>query len=122
MEIKSYTWAGTPTEDFEAAMKFFSEVLGLPVLFRDDEREIGLFRLSSGQLFEVFGKGNKYHTIMKGPAIGFDVQDVSKARAELEAKGVKFITGIDRSTEGEAWTYFVGPDDNLYEIWERGTR
>ncbi len=122
MEIKGYSWAGTPTSDFNAAMKFFGEVLGLPLLAQEENREIGMFQLPSGQLFEVFGKENKYHSFMKGPTIAFDVPDVRQAREELEAKGVEFVTGIDESPKGEKWSYFVGPDGNLYEIWQRGAR
>lgn len=122
MKIQGYSWTGTPTGDFDAAMKFFGEVLGLKLLDSDEDRQIGMFQLPSGQLFEVFGRKNKYHSFMKGPTIAFDVPDVRQARAELETKGVEFVTGIDQSPHGEAWTYFVGPDGNLYEIWQRGTR
>ena len=120
MDIQGYSWAGTPTEDFDGATYFFGQVLGLPILMNDEDRKIAIFQLPSGQLFEVFGPGNDYHALMKTPTIAFDVDDVGRARAELEAKGVEFVTEIERGLENVAWCYFSGPDGFLYEIWQRG--
>ena len=119
MEIRGYSWAGTPTEDFDGATSFFGEVLGLPTLIHDEGRKIAIFRLPSGQLFEIFGPGTDYHELMKTPTLAFDVEDIGQARAELEAKGVKFVTDVKRGPGGDEWCYFVGPDDFLYEIWQR---
>ena len=117
--IRGYSWAGTPTDDFDSATHFFGEVLGLPVLMHDKGRRITVFQLPSGQLFEVFGPGNAWHELMKAPAIAFDVEDISQARAELEAKGVEFVTEIEGTPPGDRWCYFLGPDGFLYEIWQR---
>ena len=95
-------------------------MLGLPVLRHDETRKFAAFRLPSGQLFEVFGPGNPDHELMTAPAIAFDVEDVEQARAELEAKGVRFVTEIVRGG-GNAWCYFEGPDKFLYEVWQRGS-
>ena len=122
MMIRGYSWAGTPTDDFVAATRFFSEVLGLPVLQHDERKNISVFELPSGQLFEVFGPGNDYHELMKTPTIAFDVENVAQARAELEAKGVEFVTEIESTSEGHAWCYFRGPNGFLYEIWQQGNK
>ncbi len=120
MEIRGYSWAGTSTKDFGGATRFFGEVLGLPTLMADEARQIAIFELPSGQLFEVFGPGSDYYKLMKTPTIAFDVEDVEQARAELEEKGVEFVTEIERGLENVAWCYFSGPDGFLYEIWQRG--
>ncbi len=122
MMIRGYSWAGTPTDDFVAATRFFSEVLGLPVLQHDERKNISVFELPSGQLFEVFGPGSDYHELMKTPTIAFDVEDVAQARVELEAKGVEFVTEIEGTAEGDAWCYFRGPNGFLYEIWQQGNK
>ena len=119
MDIQGYSWAGAATEDFDGAAHFFGQVLGLPTLMNDQDREIAIFQLPSGQLFEVFGPGSDYHALMKTPAIAFDVADVEQAQAELEARGVEFVTQIERGQDGVAWCYFSGPDGFLYEIWQR---
>ena len=79
-----------------------------------------MFILPSGQKFEVFGPKTDEHEFMVTPAIAFDVENVYEARAELEAQGIQFVTEIATSQSGDAaWTYFVGPDGFLYEIWQR---
>ena len=57
---------------------------------------------------------------MKTPALAFDVEDVGQVRAELEAKGVEFVTEIERGQDGVAWCYSSCPEGFLYEIWQRG--
>ncbi len=122
MDIKSYSWAGAPTDDFDGTMRFFEEVLGFRVVMRDDKTDFGMLRLPSGQVFEVFGPKSEEHGYLKGPAVGFDVEDVRQARAELEAQGIEFITDILSIPSGKvSWTYFVGPDGYLYELWQRDT-
>jgi catechol 2,3-dioxygenase-like lactoylglutathione lyase family enzyme len=119
MKIHGYSWAGAPTEDFDGTNRFFKEILGLEMIMRNDERMIGIFRLPTGQLFEIFGPGNRYQTLMNSPAIAFDVDDIDDARAELEGQGVRFISEIERSSQGAAWTLFEGPDGYIYQLFQR---
>ena len=82
-----------------------------------------MFRLPSDQLFEVFGPKSVEHSFMTMPVMAFDVENIHEARAELESQGVEFVTKVETSPSGEnAWTYFVGPDGFLYEIWQRGKK
>jgi hypothetical protein len=53
-------------------------------------------------------------------AIGFEVDDVQQARAEMEMNGVEFITSVVTTSAGEAFTYFRGPDGYPYEILSQG--
>jgi catechol 2,3-dioxygenase-like lactoylglutathione lyase family enzyme len=55
---------------------------------------------------------------MNSPAIAFDVDDIDRARAELETKGVKFVSAIERGSHGDAWTFFEGPDGYLYQLFQ----
>ena len=119
MNISGYSWAGTPTSDFDQTNQFFRETLGLEVLLIDAERMIAIFKLPTGQLFEIFGPGNRYQTLMHGPGIAFDVDAIDTARAELESKGVKFVSEIERGSHGDAWTLFEGPDGYIYQLFQR---
>jgi len=119
MNIRGYSWTGAPTSDFDQTYQFFRDTLGLEVLVIDEERMIGIFKLPTGQLFEIFGPGNRYQTLMNSPGIAFDVDAIDTARAELEAKGVKFVSEIERGSHGDAWTFFEGPDGYLYQLFQR---
>jgi catechol 2,3-dioxygenase-like lactoylglutathione lyase family enzyme len=124
MKLRGYSWAGVPTTDFDRTSRFFKEDLGLEALLIDHERMIGVFKLPNGQLFEIFGPGNRYQKLMNGPAIAFDVEVIDNARAELEDKGIRFVSEIEQGSHGDAWTFFEGPDGYLYQLFQpsSGTR
>ncbi len=116
MRIAGFSWAGVRTDDFAGTVRFFADVLGLPLVYREDDRAVALFQLPSGQIFEVFGPQNQWYDLHARPVLGFEVTDVHTVRQELEAQGVEFVTEVTESPDGAAWTYFRGPDGNLYEL------
>jgi len=117
MHISAYSWAGIRTTDFAATVRFFAEVLGLPLTLRDDDNEFAHFWLPSGQLLEIFGPKSEFYALHACPVLGFEVADVRAARQELETQGVEFVTRLFEMDDGAAWTYFRGPDGYLYELW-----
>ena len=120
MKIHGISWAGAPTETFASTLDFFENVLGLHLARRMEKIDFAMFRLPSGQVFEIFGPKSKEHNFMKTPAIAFAVEDIEEAREELEGKGIHFVTEIETTPSGKnAWTYFVGPDGFLYELWQK---
>jgi hypothetical protein len=52
---------------------------------------------------------------MRLEGLGWLVDDVERARAEMEAAGIRFIGEIQHDQE-ESWNHFTGPDGNVYEI------
>jgi catechol 2,3-dioxygenase-like lactoylglutathione lyase family enzyme len=115
MRVLGYTWAGVRTTDLKSTARFFADTLGFSLL---EQREgLALFEMPSGQLFEVFGSESRYYELHAGPVLGFQVEDVRAARRELESAGVEFITDV-LGDESEAWTYFHGPDNYVYELWQ----
>ena len=80
---------------------------------------MGSFWLESGDLFEVFGPNSRYSELHACPVFAFEVDDIKLARQEMEQKGVEFVTEI-RTWKDDAWCYFRGPDNYLYEINQSG--
>ena len=84
MRVTQLSWAGVLTEDFEDAVHFFSEVLGLSLEYRDEAKAIVHFRFLSGQLLEVYGPSNRQrkekYRWFNGPALGFEVEAFEAAR------------------------------------------
>ena len=115
MQITGISWAGVRTTDFNETIRYFNEVVGLPLTLRNDDAEWAHFRLENGDLFELFGPNNRHDKLHACPVFAFEVDDISTARREMERRGVEFVTEI-RTWEDEAWCYFRGPDDYLYEI------
>jgi predicted enzyme related to lactoylglutathione lyase len=118
--ILGFSWAGVVMKDFDGAVRFFTEVMEMPLAQRDDDDGFAHFQLPAGHLFEVFGPNNKWTELMPHLTIGFEVEDVWQTRAELEKKGVEFIGKVEVIPADGAFTYFRGPDSYPYEIWKPG--
>jgi hypothetical protein len=78
--------------------------------------DIGIWKLPDGGLVEIFAEDEPEHLFFTtGPVAGFRVDDVTKARVELEEAGIEFLGPMER-VEGRGWSFFRGPDGNVYEI------
>ena len=107
-----------PTRDFEAAVDFYGNVLGLPESKRWGEMPAAEFET-----------GNLTIAVMQSDAFGLEFQahkhpvalrvdDVEAARAELESRGVEFRgETIDSGVCHQA--IFEDPDGNVLDIHHR---
>ena len=116
MKVKALAWAGTRTTEYGAMVRLFRDVMGLE-LAHEDHEFAGLM-LPNGDKVEVFGASDTEHTHFdSGPVVGFLVDDVVAARAELEASGLVEFFGPPQSWPGgTAWQHFRAPDGNVYEL------
>jgi catechol 2,3-dioxygenase-like lactoylglutathione lyase family enzyme len=114
-KAKGLNWLGTRTERYEEMIRFLQEVLGLEVQHKGED--FAILALQDGTHVEVFGPGEKDHPFMTtGPVVGFKVDDVRAARAEMEAAGIEFLDDEVQSYKDSSWTHFRGPDGNVYQI------
>jgi predicted enzyme related to lactoylglutathione lyase len=119
-KFASFSWAGVVMQDFDGAINYFSELMQMPLAWRNDKTGLAHFMFSNGHHFEIIDAGNSWSRIMPFIAIGFEAEDVWQARAELESLGVGFIGKVVVTSVGAAFTYFHGPDGYPYEIWKPG--
>ena len=71
-------------------VSFFKDVLHLTPDI--EEEGFAVFRLASGDTVEVFAADDEYHQhFTTGPVVGFRVDDVPAAQAEMEAAGIEFF-------------------------------
>lgn len=113
MDVRGLVWLGTRTDRFVDMRAFCADVLGLQL---EGEREdLAQFRLPDGSLVEVFGPSSPGggHP-ERGAVVGFHVDDVDAAVAEVERAGCA-VEHVGRSG-GYAWAYVRAPDGNLYEL------
>ena len=120
MQVTGIGWAGTRTEAYRPMVEFLTTVLGLTVAHQDED--VTAFELPSRERFEVFGPDEEDHQhFTTGPVVGFVVQDLPAAVAELERAGVELLGGeVDEA--GEGWRHFRAPDGNVYELKSERTR
>jgi predicted enzyme related to lactoylglutathione lyase len=107
-----------PTRDYEAAAKFYGEVLGLPFGKRWGEMPAGEFETGNLTIAvmqpDAFGLEFEHHSL----PIALQVADVAAARAELESRGVTFMgETIDSGVCHMA--HFSDPDGNTLMIHHR---
>jgi catechol 2,3-dioxygenase-like lactoylglutathione lyase family enzyme len=116
--VTGVDFAVVPTRDFDAAVEFYGEVLGLPCSSRygrmpGAEFETGTLTLAVLQS-EAFGLDFNANT----NGIALRVDDVQAARAELELRGVSFKGDIvDSGVCHQA--YFADPDGNALILHHR---
>jgi catechol 2,3-dioxygenase-like lactoylglutathione lyase family enzyme len=80
--------------------------------------DFAVFTLPDGDEFEIFAAGNDDLPFPNVPVAAFLVDDVDRARSELEAKGVRFV-GPTAHHGAFAWAYLRAPDGHVYEITHR---
>ncbi len=118
MNITGVDFIALPTRDFEAAEKFYGDVLGL-------ERSKQWGDMPARE----FETGSLTIALMQSDAFGIDfaphshpvalqVDDVAAAREELESKGVTF--GADTIDSGVChMAHFPDPDGNVLMLHHR---
>jgi hypothetical protein len=114
MKIKELVWIGTRTEHFGAMLDFCQNVMGLTPAFI--EPGFAALDMPNGDRFEIFGADSPDNTFYTHPVVGFLVDDIAAARAEMEAYGIEFIDPIHTEEDGNAWTHFRAPDGFVYSL------
>ena len=107
-----------PTQDYDAAAKFYGETLGLPFRKRWGEMPAGEFQAGNVTIalmqMDAFGQEFKPH----GSPLAFHVEDFDAAKAELESKGVEIQ--MDPIDSGVCkMVFFNDPDGNTVGIHHR---
>ena len=112
VEILSIRWTAVLVEEFEESVRFFQEVMGIPLDLYDEARQFAFFWWEEElQAFEVFGLDAEVPDEMNCAVAGFQVANLHSARAELEGFGIEFLGETTITPNGSGWAYFLGPDD-----------
>jgi catechol 2,3-dioxygenase-like lactoylglutathione lyase family enzyme len=121
VDIIKLAWMGTRTEHDAATVAFFRDVLGLrPELFSPG---FWVVKLPDGSKAEIFGPAteiNRHFTT--GPVVGFLVDDVQSATAELRTAGVEILLDPELDAHGNAWVHFRNPGRQRLRVDARSRR
>jgi predicted enzyme related to lactoylglutathione lyase len=116
--INGVDFIAVPTRDYEVASKFYGETLGLPFGKQWGDMPAGEFETGSLTIAvmqsDAFGIEFAPHT----HPVEFHVDDFEAAKAELESRGVEFVT--ETIDSGVCWqAIFNDPDGNSLAIHHR---
>ena len=119
MHVQSIAWVGTRTDRWSETVEMFEQRLGLR---RSHDRPgIAVFEFDNGDIVEVFTTDEPEHLhFTTGPVVGFAVDDIEAARAELEAAGIDILGPIQHGG-GLSWLHFRGADGNVWELTAKET-
>jgi predicted enzyme related to lactoylglutathione lyase len=107
-----------PTADFDAAVAFYGDVLGLPCIDRYGKMPGAEFQAGNLTLavMEATAFGQEFRP--NALPIALQVDDVAAAREQLEAAGVEFVTDVfDSGVCHQA--IFKDPDGNPLGLHHR---
>jgi predicted enzyme related to lactoylglutathione lyase len=118
--VTGVDFVAVPARDFDASVKFYGTTLGLPFVKRWGEMPGIEFQAGNLTLAimepTAFGQEFRAHSL----PIALQVDDVTTAREQLEAKGVRFVTGmIDSGVCHQA--IFLDPAGNSLALHHRYT-
>lgn len=74
------------------------------------------FQLPNGSLLEIVEPTPTVLLTYVGPVVCIPVDDLHRARHDLEARATEFISSIFRTAEGLGCFYFRAPDEHVYQL------
>jgi catechol 2,3-dioxygenase-like lactoylglutathione lyase family enzyme len=113
-------WLGIPADDYAAAARFFTQTLGLEVVFD----QVGTMELAAenDDRIQLFGPGHRYFEFYRrrGARIVplFEVDNLDQAGDEL-ARSRAEIIGDPESDGAWTWLTFRAPDGNIHSLGAR---
>jgi predicted enzyme related to lactoylglutathione lyase len=116
--VTGVDFVAVPTKDYEAAKKFYGEVLGLPFRKQWGEMPAGEFDTDNLTIalmqVDHFGIDFEPHSL----PIALQVDDVPAAQSELESRGVEFVSDLIDSGVCHQ-VMFKDPDGNTLGLHHR---
>jgi catechol 2,3-dioxygenase-like lactoylglutathione lyase family enzyme len=119
MTLQWPIWIGVVADDLQGQRRFYREVLEF------EESEAGedwiQFDLGSGRTLELLARQQDVPEYAgHGYVVGFEVEDIRAAAADLEARGVERVTDVLGGPESKQyWCYFRDGEGNLFEIAQK---
>jgi catechol 2,3-dioxygenase-like lactoylglutathione lyase family enzyme len=111
-------WIGVVVDDLEPQRRFWRDLLGLPEAAAGSDYV--QFDMGEGRIFELVQRSELPQYDDLRFQVGFAVEDITAARAELLGAGVEPLTGIEGHES--MWAYFRDPEGNVFEITQRAAR
>jgi catechol 2,3-dioxygenase-like lactoylglutathione lyase family enzyme len=109
--------------DWDGAMRFYADLLGIEVVRRHDRDGFAEFRFPAGGpnlLVEQVDKTDVEARALVGQFVGMSVTtcDIRQTYEQLSARGVRFEAAPSRQSWGGMLAHFYDPDGNMWSLVE----
>ena len=115
MKIEKAGFTAFPTSNFEASLRFYRDLLELPLVKQGEDAFSRFARFDCGgfgiHVYEWTKSFNRAHT-----GLQFYVKDVDALYAELKAQGVQFNGEVRDEPWGGRVVTVRDPDGNLFDL------
>ena len=105
--------------DWDRAIRFYSETLGMPVAFRSDEIGWAQMATGEGQLaLERVDPSDQEGQALIGRFVGVSLQvsDILMTYQTLAERGVEFLAPPEKQSWGGMLTHLRDPDGNILTL------
>lgn len=106
--------------DWDRAVRFYTETLGIPTTFRSDEMGWAQLATGEGQLaLERTAPGDVEADELVGRFVGVSLQvpDIEAAHKTLVERGVEFLAPPEPQPWGGVLAHFRDPDGNVITLF-----
>jgi catechol 2,3-dioxygenase-like lactoylglutathione lyase family enzyme len=119
MSVTGLSQVHVSVTDFDTAVGFYRDVLGLDFLFEVPEQSMAFFNLDGVRLYVGLAESPDYES---SPLLYLTVDDLDSEYERLVAAGVDFVGGPHRvhgTDTYELWmAFFKTPDGHLHALTE----
>jgi predicted enzyme related to lactoylglutathione lyase len=116
--INGVDFIAFPVKDYEVAREFYGETLGLPFGKQWGDMPAGEFETGTVTIAVMQADAFNVEFSPNATPLEFHVDDFEAAKAELESRGVEFVT--ETIDSGVCWqAIFQDPDGNALAIHHR---
>ena len=116
-----FCWTTITVNDFEKSLKFYQEIIGLPLNRRfkpGPDIEIAFLGDSETKIELVSHKTDNRVNIGKDISIGFEVESVNKTIAYLKEKGIEIESGPFQPNPNMKFFYLLDPNGLKVQLVE----
>lgn len=121
MAVKSSDLSWIVVSDFDKAVRFFTEVVGLKLMTREDKYGWAELEAPEGGMQLGIALAGKENHVKPGQnaIMTFTVNDLIKAKSEMAKKGTKMVGDVMEVPGHVKLQFFHDHDGNLFQLVEQ---
>jgi len=117
-----FLWTTLNVSDFDRSLKFYQEVVGLPLKSRMEPPGMKIAFLGEGDtdLELIYESDNPHVNLNCAVSLGFQVENLKRTMADLQAKGVKIDSGPFQPNPHVQFFFIRDPDGMSVQFVQQG--